>query len=160
MFRPNLRVVHVRNLNFILRSEIFMHSEGQLRASHLILGCNFVYTTWQPFRPALLVDSPLLSYIDVRHANFLSLSLTVSEARDLGPKYITTEDVAPVRDKSAERVSQSHKVDVPVEKLEAPVQVTELTSAESVHSSRVESDSGEENVTRRALTIDRFVPSA
>ena len=106
------------------------------------------------------MDSPLLSYINVRHANSLLLSLTVSKARDLGPKYITTEDLALVRDESAERVSQSHKVHVPVEKLKAPVQVTELTSAESVHSSRAGSDSGEEKVTRWALTIDRFMHGA
>ena len=31
---------HVRDLNFVLRLEIFVHSDGQLRASHLILGCN------------------------------------------------------------------------------------------------------------------------
>ena len=31
---------HVRDLNFVLRLEIFVHSDGQLRASHLILGYN------------------------------------------------------------------------------------------------------------------------
>ena len=34
--------MHVRDLNFVLRLEIFMHSDGQLQASHLILGCNLV----------------------------------------------------------------------------------------------------------------------
>ena len=62
-----------------------MNFNGQLRASHLILGCTPVYSTWQLFRQALLVDSPLLSYIDVRHPNFLPSDLTVGEARDLGP---------------------------------------------------------------------------
>ena len=64
-----------------------------------------MYKTWQPFSQALLVDSLLLSYIDVQHANFLPLSLTIGEARDLGPHYTTAEDIAPVRDESAERVS-------------------------------------------------------
>jgi len=45
-FKPNLRVVHVRDLNFILQLGIFVHTDGQLRESHLILGCNPVYTTW------------------------------------------------------------------------------------------------------------------
>ena len=36
-FKPNIRVVHVRDLNFVLRSKIFVNSYGQLRASHLIL---------------------------------------------------------------------------------------------------------------------------
>ena len=57
-FKPDLRVLHVRDLNFVLRSEIFVHSNGQLWASHLILGIDSVYTTWQNFSQALLVDSP------------------------------------------------------------------------------------------------------
>ena len=45
-FKKDLRVVHVRDLNFVLRSEIFVHWDGQLRASHLILGVDLVYSTW------------------------------------------------------------------------------------------------------------------
>ena len=67
----DLRVVHVKDLNFVLRSEIFVNSNRQLRASHPILSCTPVYKTWQSFSQASLVDSPLLSYIDVRHANLL-----------------------------------------------------------------------------------------
>ena len=48
-FKKDLRVVHVRDLNFVLRSEIFVHWDGQLRASHLILGIDPVYSTWQAF---------------------------------------------------------------------------------------------------------------
>ena len=48
-FKPNIIVVHVRDLNFVLRSEIFVNFDGQLQASHLILGCTSVYSTWQPF---------------------------------------------------------------------------------------------------------------
>ena len=64
-----------------------------------------MYSTWQAFSQALLVDSPLLSYIDAWHANFLPPSLTTGEARDLGPHYTTAEDRAPIRDESVERVS-------------------------------------------------------
>ena len=94
--------MHVQDLNFVLRSEIFVYTDGQLRASHLILGCTLVYKTWQPFSQALSVDSPLLSYIDVQHANFLSPSLTTDEAQDLSPCYITTEDLTLIRDESVE----------------------------------------------------------
>ena len=72
--------MHVRDLNFVLRSEIFVHMDGHLQASYLILGCKPVYSTWQSFSYALLVDSPFLSYIDFRHANFLPPTLTVNEA--------------------------------------------------------------------------------
>ena len=61
-------MVHVWDLNFILRLEIFVHWDEQLRVSYLILGLELVYSTWQAFEQALLVDSPLLTYIDVRHA--------------------------------------------------------------------------------------------
>ena len=46
MFNPDIRVVHVRDLNFVLRFEIFMNIDRQLRVSHLILGCTPVYKTW------------------------------------------------------------------------------------------------------------------
>lgn len=49
IFKSNIRVVYVRDLNFVLRSKIFFNSDGQLRASHLILGCTTVYTNYQPF---------------------------------------------------------------------------------------------------------------
>ena len=98
-------MVHVRDLNFILRLEIFVHWDGQLRVSHLILGLEPVYSTWQAFGQALLVDSPLLSYIDVRHANFLPPRLTVGEAHDLSSRYTCSDELAPFRDESAERVS-------------------------------------------------------
>ena len=45
-FVSDLRVVHVRDLNFVLRFEIFVHTDGQLWASHHILDCNPVYRTW------------------------------------------------------------------------------------------------------------------
>ena len=44
-FKPDNRAVHVRDLNFVLRLEIFVHTDRQLQASHLILGCNPVYST-------------------------------------------------------------------------------------------------------------------
>ena len=103
-FNKDLQVVHVQDLNFILRSEIFIHWDGQLRVSHLILGLEPVYSTWQAFEQALLVNNPLLSYIDVRHANFLPPRLTVGEAHDLDPRYTCSNELAPIRDESVERV--------------------------------------------------------
>ena len=46
-FKKDVRVVHVRDLNFVLRSKNFVHWDGQLRASHLILEVDPVYSTWQ-----------------------------------------------------------------------------------------------------------------
>ena len=106
VFTSDLRVVHVRDLHFVLRFEIFVHWDGQLRASHLILDVELVYSTWQPFEQALLVDSLLFSYIDVRHANFLPSRFMVREARELGRRYTCLDELAPLRDESAERVSR------------------------------------------------------
>ena len=83
-----------------------MHWDGQLRASHLILGVEPVYSTWQTFKQALLVDSPLLSYIDVRYMNLLPPKLTTGEAREFGRRYTCSDELAPLRDESAERVSR------------------------------------------------------
>ena len=108
----------------MLRSEIFVHLDGQLRASHLILDVEPVYSTWQAFSQALLVDSPLLSYIDIWYANFLPLRFTVGEACDLGLWYTCSDELAPVRNESAKHVSrhrreQAHVLVQP----EAPVQL-------------------------------------
>lgn len=100
----------------------------------------------------------MLSYIYVRHANLLPLQLTVGEARDLGPQYITVEDLTPVRDGSAELVSKSHGVHVPVEEPKAQVPAAEPVAAKSVNLSRAEVDLEEEMVTRCTLTIDWFLP--
>ena len=89
----------------------------------MILGVNLIHSTWQAFSQALLVDSPLLSYIDVQHTNFLPPSLTTGEARDFGPKYTTVEDHVPVQEESTKRISLSRRVHVSVEAQDAPGQV-------------------------------------
>ena len=61
---------------------------------------------WQNFKQALLVDNLLLSYIDVRYANFLPPMLTTGEARDFGWCFTRSDKLAPLRDESAERVSR------------------------------------------------------
>ena len=96
MFVPDIRTVHVNDLNFIIRSEIFVHWDGQLRASHLILEVEPVYSTWQNFKQILLVASPLLSYIVVQYANFLPLKLTTGEAREFGRRFTCSNEIAPL----------------------------------------------------------------
>ena len=64
-----------------------------------------MYKTWRPFSQAFLVDSPLLSYIDVQHANLLPPQLMIDKAWDLGPQYINVKDCAQIRGALAELVS-------------------------------------------------------
>ena len=165
MFTQDIRTVHVRDLNFVLRFEIFVHWDGQLRASHLILGVDPVYSTWQPFSQALIVDSPLLSYIDVRHVNFLPPNFTVGEARDLDPRYTCSNELAPIRDESAvaaskylwERAHKAVQREVVTAEPENPIQVAAQEAAKSSDSSQTHSVP-EDMVTRKTLTISRFIP--
>lgn len=69
---------------------------------------------WQPFGQALLMDSPLLSYIDVWHPNFFPSNLTVGEARDFSPWIVRAESLELVSDKSTNLVSQNSIVHRPV----------------------------------------------
>ena len=101
-----------------------------------------------------------MSYIDVRHANFLPPQLTVGETRDLSPRYTTTDSLALVRDASADLVSQSRRVHVPVEEPEAPIQAAELAASKSINSSAAEAEQGADMVTKRTMTIDQFLPGA
>ena len=64
-----------------------------------------MYSTWQAFSQALLVDSPLLSYIHVWHANFLPPKFIAGEACDIGPQYICSDERESVQDELAKRVS-------------------------------------------------------
>ena len=109
-------------------------------------------------QPGLIGGQPLLSYIDIRHANLLPPSLTVGEARDISPRYTTANDLAPVQDALADLVSQSRKAHVLVKEPEAPVQVAELVPIELVNSSDAKATQGEEMVKRRTMTIDQFLP--
>ena len=119
-----------------MQSEIFVNFVGQLRASHLILSSFLVYSTWQPFRQAPLVDSPLLSYIDVRHPNFLPLNLTVGKAQDLGPWLVKADSLVPVRDASTNSVFQGRAVHKPMKEPHAEVQPAEQAKVEFVNSSK------------------------
>ena len=134
-----------------------------------------MYSTWQAFSQALLVDNPLLSYIDVWHANFLPPRFTVGEARDLGLWYTCSNELALIRDKSAKcmsrcRQEQAHVLvqleaptqpEVQVEpeapfEPEAPDQAVEEAAVKSVSSLETKSDI----MMRRKMTINRFVPGA
>ena len=98
-----------------------------------------MYSTWQAFEQALLVDNPLLLYIDIRHVNFLPPRLTIGEALDLGPRYTCSDELTPIRDESAKRVSRHHcelthqqveQENPPLAEPEAPTQEEEAVRRE------------------------------
>ena len=107
------------------------------------------------------MDSPLLSYIDIRHPNFLPPSFTIGEAWDFGPWIVRAKSLVLVRDDIANLISQNCTVHRPVGGPQTLVQPTRQVAAESVNSSEVETDQGEEEmVSKRTLTLERFLPGA
>lgn len=86
----------------MIRSKIFVHFEGQLWASHLILGCTLDYTSFQDPDQALTMGSSLLSYLDIRLRGFLPRGLTLGKVQRLGPLQIRESSLLPVRDGSAD----------------------------------------------------------
>ena len=171
MFVPDIRTVHAKDLNFILRSEIYVHWDGQLRASHLILGVEPVYSTWQNFKQALLVNIPLLSYIDVRYANFLPPKLTTGEAREFGRCFTCSDELAPLRDESAERVSRclrefAHEAiqqEGPVQEQQQPENPPVEPQQPVIEAAALLAEAiqpGGRMVSRKVMTIDRFVLGA
>ena len=114
-FKSDISVVHVRELNFILRSEIFVHFVGQLRAFHLILGCVPSYTSYQDSSNTLMIGNPLLSYLDVWLLGFLPPGLNSEEARHLSPRLIRHDSLEPIPDDSKDNIFQGQVVHIPVE---------------------------------------------
>lgn len=88
----------MRDLNFVIRSEIFVHFDGQLRASHPILGCTPAYMSFQDPSQASTVSSPFLSYLDVWLYGFIPRGLTLGEAQALSPQQIKEGSLLPARD--------------------------------------------------------------
>lgn len=101
-FQLDLIIVRVRELNFVLRLEIFVHYDGQLQTSHLILGCATSYPNYQDSSTTLTIGSPFLSYLDVRLSGFLPHRLMRGEAQHQGPRRVRQGSLEPVRDSLAD----------------------------------------------------------
>lgn len=114
-FKLDLNAVHVRDLNFVLWLEIFVHFDGQLKASHPILSYIPFYISYQDPRFALIVDSPLLLYVQICLPRFLPKSLIVGEARERGPWFIIEGSLMPVRDGSTNLVFHGRAEHIPIE---------------------------------------------
>ena len=92
-----------------------MHYDWQLRASHLIFDCVPSYTSYQDPILALIVSSPLLSYIHIRLPEVLSRGLTVGKAWERGPCFIREGSLMLARDASAGSVFQGSDEHIPIE---------------------------------------------
>ena len=68
---PNISLVNEPDLNKILRSEIFLHKDGQLRAAHIILEYKPISSSFQSPKNVIKTKDPRLHLIDVAISGFL-----------------------------------------------------------------------------------------
>ena len=69
---PKLSLVNVAGLNKVIRSEVFVSEERQLRAIHLILDFKPLLENFQDVGHAIRAGDPLLARIDVLVLGFLA----------------------------------------------------------------------------------------
>ena len=69
---PRLSLVNVANLNIVLRFEVFMSEDRQLRAVHLILDFESISDNFQEGCHAIKAGDPRLRRIDISVPGFLA----------------------------------------------------------------------------------------
>ena len=85
---PKLSLVNVPRLNFLLRPEIFVSEDNQLRAAHLILGYEPLSRIYQDIGQALRAGNPQFAQIDISKPGFLA-------RQDLPPVVLPTQQNPP-----------------------------------------------------------------
>ena len=70
----NINLVNQPDLNKVLKAEVFLHSDGQLRATHLILGYNLIPSSFQAPKCVIKARDPHLHKINVVVLDFLITS--------------------------------------------------------------------------------------
>lgn len=98
---PRLSLVNVQALNFLLRSEIFVSEDGQLRAAPIILDYEPLSCTLVDAGQAIRARSPRLARIDVSIPGFLA-------RRDLPPVQLPAQRVLPEVVAPGEGADSSH----------------------------------------------------
>ena len=69
---PNLNLVNEPDLTKILKAEIFVHKEGQLRVTHLILGYDPISPSFQAPKYVIKAKDPGLQQINIIVPGFLA----------------------------------------------------------------------------------------
>ena len=70
---PRISLINVPALNYLLRSQIFMNDDGQLRAAHLILDYKPLSRSFLDVDNAIRANDYRLARIDMFRPNFLAL---------------------------------------------------------------------------------------
>ena len=99
---PRLNFIKALGLNKVLRSEIFISEDKQLRAAHLILEMEPLSSSFQDVGQAIKAGDPRLNRIDVSKLGFLA-------RRDLPPVVLPLQQVLPEAAAAPkEEVASSH----------------------------------------------------
>ena len=69
--KPNFNLVNKDNLDKILRAEVFVNKDDQLRATHLILGYTSISSNFQASKCVMKAKDPPLHQIIVAVPDFL-----------------------------------------------------------------------------------------
>ena len=69
---PRLNFSNVAALNFLLKSEIFVSEDGQLRVVHLIMEFDPISKIFQEIKHTIRAGDPRLAKIDVSRPDFLA----------------------------------------------------------------------------------------
>ena len=101
---PNHNLVNCEDLNRILKSEIFLHKDGQLRAAHVILGYTPIPNSFQSPKHMIKAKDPRLAKIDVAIPVFLT-----------GPPLKGTQDIELTTQQVAEIIQAEEEV-IPLNK--------------------------------------------
>ena len=72
LVNPQLSHINVAGLNYLLRSEIFVSEDRQLRAVNLILDFEPISRVFQEIGHAIKAGDPRINRIDVSKPNFLA----------------------------------------------------------------------------------------
>ena len=72
----NFNLVNQPNLEKILKAKVFIHSDGQLRAAHLVLDYSLLLSSFQAPKCVIKVKDSLLYQINVATLSFLNPSPT------------------------------------------------------------------------------------
>ena len=69
---PNFSLVNQPSLDKILKVKVFIHSNGQLRAAHLILGYTHISNSFQVSKCVIKAKDPHLHQISIAVLGFLT----------------------------------------------------------------------------------------
>ena len=107
---PRLSYTNVVALNYLLRSEIFVSEDRQLRAIHLILDFQPILEIYQNVNNAIRAGDPRLARIDVSRPNFLAWDDLPLVALPL-PQILPEAAATPEEEIASWRLSLEEKID-------------------------------------------------